>query len=61
MKYKLAFVNELKDYIHTFWYKDELYVLMKKHNMLDEYNKKIRPVNMQRWFPEQVFSCLEKE
>lgn len=59
MKYTLAFVNECKNYRHSFWYKDELKELMVRHNMLELYETKIKPVYNNRWLPSQVFEALE--
>lgn len=59
MKYKLAFVNECKNYRHDFWYKDELKSLMAKHDMLVLYDLRIAPRPNNRWTPAQVFACLE--
>ena len=58
MKYTLKFVEECKtEYL---WYKDELKVLLKKHNMQDLYVSKIEPVNRYSWYPNEVFAALEK-
>ena len=59
MKYKLDFVNECKD--EYLWYKDELKNLFAKHGMNDLFESKIRPVDMFRWHPTEVFAALEKE
>jgi len=59
MKYKLKFVTECnREYL---WYKDEVKLLMTKHRMLDVYYSKIEPVNQYRWWPSEIFRCLEKE
>lgn len=60
MKYKLAFVEECKNYRHAFWYKDELADLMKRHGMSELYESKIKPVYNNRWTPAEVFEALEK-
>lgn len=60
VNYKLAFVNECKNFKHDFWYKDELKSLMVKHDMLAVYQTKIEPVSNNRWCPADVFACLEK-
>lgn len=58
MKYKLAFVKEIKkEYL---WYKDELESLFKKHGMDQFFVSKIKPVSMYRWYPEEIFNALEK-
>jgi hypothetical protein len=57
MKYKYKFVQECKS--EYLWYKDELELLLKKHNMQDEYAKSIKNVNLYRWYPYEVFQCLE--
>lgn len=61
MKYKLAFVKECKEYKHSFWYKDELKELMRRHGMIVEYLSKIEPVKNNRWNPAEIFEALEKE
>lgn len=61
MKYKLAFVNDIKNFPHDFLYKDELKGLMIKHDMFDDYQKKIYPVDNFRWSSKHVFSCLEEQ
>ncbi len=47
------------------WYKDEsgeysLKYLFEKHNMQNLYEKKIVPIDMYRWYPEEVFNALVK-
>ncbi len=55
--YTLAFVDECKK--PYLWYKDELKTLMAKHNMLELYETNIDPINIYRWWPEEVFKALE--
>lgn len=64
MIYKLAFVNACKEcrpdgFKQEFWYKEELQDLFIKHDMEHLYETKIRPINNNRWYPQEVFRALE--
>lgn len=59
MKYKLAFVKDIKEFRENFFYKEELAVLMLHHDMLDLYNEKIRDHRTYRWSPQEIFAVLE--
>jgi hypothetical protein len=59
MKYKLAFVKECKkEYL---WYKDEIKSLFAKHGMVDLFESKIKPIDMYRWWPGDIFAVLERK
>lgn len=61
MKYKLAFVNEVKNYRHDFYYIDELKDVFMRHNMMEHWDTKIVPVMFNRWTPGEIFKALENE
>jgi hypothetical protein len=59
MKYKLAFVKECnREYL---WYKDELKNLFAIHGMSDLFESKIKPIDMYRWYPNEIFAVLERK
>ena len=58
MKYKLAFVKECKkEYL---WYNEELKKLFARHGMSDLFESKIEPIDLYRWYPEEIFAVLER-
>lgn len=61
MKYKLAFVNEVKQYcrgMHWFYYNNELKDLLDRHYP-GMYEEKFEPLYNFRWDAKQIFEVME--
>ena len=61
MKYKLGFVQEVKNFRHDFLYIDELKELCLKYNMDVDFANKIVPKQKNRWAIKEIFEVLENE
>lgn len=58
MKYKLAFVKEVKEFCHMFYYSDELKELLDRHYP-SMYEEKFAQLYNNRWTPLEIFEVME--